>query len=91
MLPQDVLYRKKMGFSVPLAQWLRSELREMAESLLLAPDSGLSNLFDPAGIRRLWELHQSGKDHVTQELWSLLAFELWWQSYQKDQAGGGLL
>src|SRR5690554_5781780 len=91
MLPQDVLYRKKMGFSVPLAQWLRCELREMAESLLLAPDSGLSNLFDPAGIRRLWELHQSGKDHVTQELWSLLAFELWWQSYQKDQAGGGLL
>src|SRR5690554_2815359 len=91
MLPQDVLYRKKMGFSVPLAQWLRCELREMAELLLLAPDSGLSNLFDPAGIRRLWELHQSGKDHVTQELWSLLAFELWWQSYQKDQAGGGLL
>ena len=91
MLPQDVLYRKKMGFSVPLADWLRCELREMAELLLLAPDSGLSNLFDPAGIRRLWELHQSGKDHVTQELWSLLAFELWWQSYQKDQAGGGLL
>src|SRR5690554_7299696 len=38
MLPRDVLYRKKMGFSVPLADWLRCELREMAELLLLAPD-----------------------------------------------------
>lgn len=86
MLSEDVLYRKKMGFSVPMADWLRKELRETAETLLLSPDSGLSGLFDVAGIRRLWDLHQSGRNHVTQELWALLAFELWWQSWQVSGA-----
>lgn len=88
MLPQDVLYRKKMGFSVPMADWLRNELRETAESLLLAPDSGLSGLFDMNGVRRLWALHQSGRNHVTQEVWALLAFELWWQAWQTGGAAG---
>ena len=82
MLPEDILYRKKMGFSVPLAQWLRQELKSTVEQLLLIPNSGVSNFFDPAGIRNLWQKHLAGDDQFTQELWSLLAFELWWQQYQ---------
>jgi asparagine synthase (glutamine-hydrolysing) len=88
MLPQDVLYRKKMGFSVPMAEWLRNELRETAESLLFASGSGLSGLFDMNRVRRLWELHQSGRNHLTQELWALLAFELWWQAWQMGGVAG---
>ncbi|MFP3978292.1 asparagine synthase (glutamine-hydrolyzing) [Marinobacter sp. KMM 10035] len=82
MLPEDILYRKKMGFSVPLAHWLRHELRPTVEQLLLAPNSGVANFFEPAGIRNLWQRHLAGDDQFTQELWSLLAFELWWQQYQ---------
>jgi len=82
MLPQDILYRKKMGFSVPLAQWLRHELKPIVENTLLASNSGVSNFFDPLGIRKLWQSHLAGDDQFTQELWSLLAFELWWQEYQ---------
>ena len=82
MLPDDILYRKKMGFSVPLADWLRNEIRPTAEALLLNPDSGLSQYFDRKGIQKLWLTHQSGDGQYTQELWSLLAFELWWQQYE---------
>ncbi|MDS1309925.1 asparagine synthase (glutamine-hydrolyzing) [Marinobacter xiaoshiensis] len=82
MLPEDILYRKKMGFSVPLAHWLRHELRPTVEQLLLSSNSGVANFFEPAGIRNLWQRHLAGDDQFTQELWSLLAFELWWQQYQ---------
>ncbi|MCK0163981.1 asparagine synthase (glutamine-hydrolyzing) [Marinobacter sp. S6332] len=82
MLPEDILYRKKMGFSVPLAHWLRHELRPTVEQLLLSPNSGVANFFEPAGIRKLWERHLAGDDQFTQELWSLLAFELWWGPYR---------
>lgn len=81
-LPDDILYRKKMGFSVPLADWLRNEIRPIAETLLLNPESGLSQYFDRQGIQRLWLKHQNGDSQYTQELWSLLAFELWWQQYE---------
>lgn len=82
MLPDDILYRKKMGFSVPLADWLRNEIRPTAEALLLNPCSGLSEFFDREGIQKLWMKHQNGDSQYTQELWSLLAFELWWQQYE---------
>ena len=80
-LTHETLYRKKMGFSVPLAQWLRDEISTIAESHLLASNSGLSNFFAPSEIQSLWQQHQQGERDYSQELWSMLVFELWWQHY----------
>lgn len=80
-LTQETLYRKKMGFSVPLAQWLRIEITAIAEKYLLAQNSGLSNFFDPTVIQSLWLQHQNGDRDYSQELWSMLVFEIWWQNY----------
>lgn len=80
-LTHETLYRKKMGFSVPLAQWLRVEIAAIAEKYLLAPNSGLSNIFDISEITSLWNQHQSGDRDYSQELWSMLVFEMWWQNY----------
>ena len=81
-LPDDVLYRKKMGFSVPLAQWLRQELRPMAESVFGRNEStGLAGFFDMEKVHRLWKRHLGGDNRYTQELWSLMTFALWWQNY----------
>jgi asparagine synthase (glutamine-hydrolysing) len=77
LLSSDILYRKKMGFSVPLAHWLRHELRDAAEEKLLQPDNGLSNYFKPTEIKNIWLEHQQEiKDHSA-ALWSLLMFEFW--------------
>jgi asparagine synthase (glutamine-hydrolysing) len=82
MLPEDILYRKKMGFSVPLAHWLRHELRPIADSLLTDQRGELSHCFDMVKVGRLWQRHLGGCDHFTQELWSMLVFALWWQRYE---------
>lgn len=81
MLPEDVLYRKKMGFSVPLAHWLRRELFEVANGVFVSDEGGLAQCFDMNKVRRLWQQHQQGRDENTQELWSMVAFELWWRAY----------
>jgi asparagine synthase (glutamine-hydrolysing) len=81
LLSDDILYRKKMGFSVPLARWLRNELRDIAEEKLLGSESGLSNYFKPDEIKNIWLEHQAEiRDHSA-ALWSLLMFEFWWQRY----------
>ncbi len=81
MLTNETLYRQKMGFSVPLASWLRREIAPVAESYLCAENSGLSNFFDLPAIRSLWLEHRNGARDYSQELWSLLMFEIWWQHY----------
>ena len=88
LLPDDVLYRKKMGFSVPLAQWLGNELRATADAVFNDAESGLAECFDMSAVRRLWQKHLSGDHQYTQELWSMLALELWWQAYGPDSSGG---
>jgi len=81
LLTDEILYRKKMGFSVPLAEWLRKDLRTLAEEYLFAKDSGISQFFDPNALKALWQQHQSGTHNFSGELWSCLMFELWWQKY----------
>lgn len=80
-LTEETLYRKKMGFSVPLSSWLREEINAVAAKYLLAENSGLSHYFNRGGILELWRTHQSGSVDYSQELWSLLTFEIWWQTY----------
>ncbi len=74
-LPEDVLYRPKMGFSVPLARWLKGPLRERMRRTLLGGPLADSGWFDLASVRRLVEQHESGaRDHST-PLWSLLMYD----------------
>ncbi len=81
LLTTDILYRKKMGFSVPLSHWLRNELKEIVEEKLFQPESGLSNYFKQVEVKNIWLEHQQGiRDHSA-TLWSLLMFEFWWQKY----------
>ena len=81
MLTDETLYRKKMGFSVPLASWLRNEIRHIAEAKLLAANNGLSQFFKADEVNKVWQQHQSGARDFSSELWSMLAFELWWERY----------
>ena len=74
-LPDDVLYRPKMGFAVPLARWFRGPLRERVRSSLLKGQLADSGMFDQATIRRLIEQHENGsRDHST-PLWTLLMYD----------------
>ena len=81
ILSDDILYRKKMGFSVPLAEWLCHELKPIGDQLLQARDAGFAQFFNRQLVQQLWQQHQAGDHRYTQELWTLLVFEAWWQHY----------
>ncbi len=77
ILPEDILYRKKQGFSVPLDKWFRVELINYAKNLLLDERSAISQYFVEGFVESLIREHSSGKKDNRHKIWSLLNLELW--------------
>ena len=74
-LPQDILYRPKMGFSVPLASWFRGPLRQRVQDALLGPVLADTGYFKHGMLKQIVEQHQSGMRDHSAAIWSLLMFE----------------
>ncbi|MBZ2167681.1 asparagine synthase (glutamine-hydrolyzing) [Marinobacter sp. F4216] len=81
LLPPEILNRKKMGFSTPLAQWLRGELKAIAEDYLFHKGEGLAQLFRKDHVKLVWDQHQKGLFDHSAVLWTMLMYEIWWQRY----------
>jgi asparagine synthase (glutamine-hydrolysing) len=75
-VPRPLVERPKMGFAVPLDDWLRGPLRDWAEDLLDPQRLG-GGLLDAAAVRRLWEEHLTGRMNRSYGLWAVLMFEAW--------------
>lgn len=76
-LPDHLIDRPKMGFGVPVGQWLRGPLRSWADELLdpeLVRDQGL---LDPSVVEQRWTTHRDGHADLTFQVWSLLMFQAW--------------
>ena len=73
-LPAEVLYRPKMGFSVPLASWFRGPLRDKVQQGLLGGIMADTGLFNRSYLNRLVEQHQSGVRDYSTPIWTLLMF-----------------
>jgi asparagine synthase (glutamine-hydrolysing) len=84
LLPPEILRRKKHGFSVPMAAWLRGELREVAGDLLSGAEVGAAGLFDPAAVNALLEEHLAGRCDWSRNLWGLLVFAVWHREYMRS-------
>ncbi|NOY53152.1 MAG: asparagine synthase (glutamine-hydrolyzing) [Deltaproteobacteria bacterium] len=78
---KDIIHREKHGFVVPLADWLRHELRPMAEDALFANEQ-MAPYFHLPEIRTLWDRHLSGKEDHGTVLWSLFIFSLWLECFK---------
>ncbi|HTJ96309.1 MAG TPA: XrtA/PEP-CTERM system amidotransferase [Rhodocyclaceae bacterium] len=74
-LPNELLYRPKMGFSVPLANWLRGPLRERMQQAVLGARLADTGYFDPACLQTMVGEHLSGQRDFSAPLWSLLMFD----------------
>ena len=75
LLPNDVLYRPKMGFAVPLARWFRGPLRQRVRDAVLGERLADTGWFEPAYLRQLVDRHQSGQNDFSAPLWTLMMFE----------------
>lgn len=74
MLPNEILYRQKMGFAVPLASWFRGPLRDKVKTNLLSSEMLESGLFNQRYLETLVDQHQSGMRDYSASIWTLLMF-----------------
>jgi len=75
--PQQVSRRPKQGFTVPIAAWLTTALKDWANTLLDPAQLAADGLFDPTEVRRLWHDHQTGRANHVKPLWTLILFQYW--------------
>ena len=80
-LPRGVLYRRKMGFGMPVAEWFRGELGEMAGDLLLSARALQRGYFRRDAVDRLIAEHRSCRSEHGAKLWVLLFLELWFREF----------
>ncbi len=90
VLPAEVLARRKQGFMIPLARWLRTELRPVMEDLLAPEQVRRRGLFAPDAVERLKHEHLTGRGAHGDRLWALMMAELWIREYLDGAGPWGL-
>jgi asparagine synthase (glutamine-hydrolysing) len=87
LLPHEILYRRKRGFGIPHARWLRGELRPMLRDTLSSARVYQRGFLQRATVERLMDEHDSGRINHGLRLWNLLWLELWFQTFVDAPAG----
>ena len=75
LLPREVLYRPKMGFSVPLASWLRGPLAQRLKESVLSPRMLASGYFNAGTLKTLVHQHLGAHHDHSTALWMLIMFD----------------
>ncbi len=87
VLPPETLRRPKRGFNVPMARWLKSDLRPLVDEYLSPGAVRRQGYLQPECVRGLVEAHLAGRADHTHHLWGLLMFALWvesgWRVYSR--------
>ena len=78
-VPTALFERPKMGFGVPVGQWLRGPLEDWAADLLDENALRADGILDPLVVTRTWDAHQAGLGNHEHQLWAILMFQSWWK------------
>lgn len=80
ILPDEILNRPKMGFPVPIANWLRGSFKPLIDKFVLGERALSRGIFNPDFVRELAAKHYAGENH-DMRLFSLLNFEIWQRQF----------
>ncbi|MBI3967635.1 MAG: asparagine synthase (glutamine-hydrolyzing) [Chloroflexi bacterium] len=86
VLPREILTRRKAGFHVPIAKWLKGELADLVDEQLGPRTLVRQGVFDPKLVGELLTAHRSGRRDHSRNIWSLLMFGLWYDRYAQPLA-----
>lgn len=81
LVPKDVIYRRKMGFGVPIGNWFRGEMKDFVRGTLLSEKSMRRNIIKPDALQKYVGEHIDGKNDYTHQIYTLLMLELWFQRF----------
>lgn len=84
LLPDDVLYRPKMGFAVPLARWFRGPLKARVQQAVLGPRLADTGWFNRRYLEHLVEAHTSGARDYSASLWTVLMFDAFLRNVMEE-------
>jgi asparagine synthase (glutamine-hydrolysing) len=84
-LPNNVIYRPKSGFGVPLRRWLKRELRDVVDDTLSAHSLKQRGLFDPRSVQCLVDLDREGRVDGSYTVFSMICIELWCRAFLDDR------
>lgn len=87
-LPDDVLYRPKMGFSVPLARWFRGPLKQRVKESLLGNRLNDTGYFNQNYLQHIVEAHNSGARDYSASIWTILMFDAFLRNVIDDDSTG---
>jgi asparagine synthase (glutamine-hydrolysing) len=88
-VPEALMDRPKMGFSVPLADWFRNGLKSWGEQQIASKDGLLAVDLNPDVVQRTWQEHQSGRYDHANALWTVLTY-IQWRTANADSIAVGL-
>lgn len=80
-VPQEVLHRPKQGFALPLVHWMRHEMKDLIQTILLEPRTLERGYFNAAAVRHILDEHFRGRRNQSGAIWRLLIFELWHRNF----------
>lgn len=81
LIPEAIIKRRKIGFGAPIRKWLGDDLIELIDDMLSTDRLHARGYFEPAAVRRIITRHREGKGDYTYQIWALLTFELWQQTF----------
>ncbi len=84
LLPAETLNKPKQGFSIPVKNWLRHELRDMMQSFLAPERLKQHGYVEPAVVDGWVREHLDGKENHAHRLWCLMMLEMWHERYLKS-------
>lgn len=81
ILPKEIVHRKKKGFGIPIAKWIKKDLKNMFQETLAPDKIKTEGFFRPEYVQRLLQEHLEGSKDNRKQLWTLFMFELWLKEY----------